>query len=163
MTLPADVTEVETPTLEELIPAVARDVARDLLPRHEIATRHRITETAIARLESIPAFHRMVAAERAEWMAAENAKSRARLKAQHAVEESIVSIAGIVRDPKMPAAARVAAFTALKETGQFEKAPPEEARGGGPGGFSITINLGDRSDAVTINNQSSGSEDDVDG
>jgi hypothetical protein len=136
-------TIVDPVSISLIAPALARDLAMDLLTIEEIAIQHNLDVPLVQRLLGSRTFRNMVDAAKAEWAAPGNAKNRAQLKAQLAVEEAIPDIFGIVSDAKEPAPARVAAFSQLREVGKFEKAPMEQSGRGGPG-FSVTINLGEQ-------------------
>jgi hypothetical protein len=61
-----------------------------------------------------PAFQRMVKQAQGEWNAADNAKNRIQLKAQIALEETILTLFSIANDQDAPAAARVTAIKEMK-------------------------------------------------
>jgi len=129
-------------SLEEALPALARDLAQDLYTMDEIIEQYGLNRANVRKLLKSKSFKAMVTAARGEWASPGNAKSRAQLKAQLAIEEAIPDIYKIVTDSAEAAPARISAFSQLREVGKFEKAPAEQAGSGGPG-FSITINLGD--------------------
>ncbi len=128
--------------IEEMAPILARDLAQDLYTMDELIERHGLSRVIIRKLLKSKTFKAMVTAARGEWASPGNAKNRAQLKAQLAVEEAIPELYAIVTDKEEAAPARVSAFSQLREVGKFEKAPAEQAGSGGPG-FAITINLGD--------------------
>jgi len=138
----------DTFNISEIAPLVARDLAQDLYTHEEIAKTYGLTEEIVLRLLESKTFRNMLDAARAEWAAPGNAKNRATLKAQIAVEEAITHMFRIVTSEKAPDTARVAAFNSLKEVGKFEKAPQDAASTAGPG-FTLTINLGPQSLTVS--------------
>ncbi len=134
--------------IEDLAPTLARDLAQDLYTMDELIQRHGLNQTIIRKLLRSKSFKAMVTAARGEWASPGNAKNRAQLKAQLAIEEAIPDMYKIVTDKEEAATARVSAFSQLREVGKFEKAPAEQAGSGGPG-FSVTINLGNNTLKVT--------------
>jgi hypothetical protein len=129
--------------ISDVTPSLARDLAMDLYTHEEIIDRHGLDAKTIRRLLKSKTFKAMVAAAKQEWESPGNAKTRAQLKAQLAVEEAIPDIYSIISDEKAPDPARVAAFAQLKEVGKFERQPADAGSGGGPG-FSVIINLGEK-------------------
>lgn len=127
---------------DQIAPLVAEDLAQGLLEMEEIARRHGLTMDTVERLRTSKSFRKMVLAAQERWTNPGNTKLRAQTKAQLAVEDLILTMVGIVNNPKEAGTARVSAFQALKELGKFEKAPEAEQRAAG-GGFSVTINFGD--------------------
>ena len=135
-------TIIKPASIEEIAPILARDLAQDLYTPDELIERHGLNQAMLRRLLRSKSFRAMVTAAKGEWAAPGNAKNRAQLKAQLAVEEAIPDLYTIIVDKEEAATARVSAFSQLREVGKFEKAPAEQAGSGGPG-FSVTINLGD--------------------
>ena len=149
---------IEPMEIQNIAPSLACDLAQDLYSLDEIVERHNLDRESIERLLSSKTFKAMVTAARQEWESPGNAKQRAQLKAQLAVEEAIPEMFNIVRDEKSPDPARVAAFAQLKEVGKFERQPADAGGGGGPG-FSVIINLGEKSIKVAGENPHSNVED----
>jgi hypothetical protein len=132
------------PTIDQIAPALARDLAQDLYSPEQIIAQHNLDRETVVALLGSDTFKAMIVAAKQEWATPGNAKSRAQIKAQLAVEESIIDMYQIVQDAKEPATSRVAAFAQLKAVGKFEATPTEQMGSGGPG-FSVVINLGPKS------------------
>ncbi len=141
-------TITEPRSIEEIIPSLARDLAQDLHTMDELIEQYGLTRAMVRKLLRSKSFKAMITSARGEWASPGNAKNRAQLKAQLAVEEAIPDIYKIVTDGEEAAPARIQAFSQLREVGKFEKAPAEQQGSGGPG-FSVTINLGGETLKVT--------------
>ena len=120
--------EIQSPMTEllptrDLAPILARDLAQDLYTMEDLIERHGLTRAMIRKLLKSKTFKAMVTAARGEWASPGNAKNRAQLKAQLAIEEAIPDLYAIVTDKEEAAPARVSAFSQLREVGKFEKAP----------------------------------------
>ena len=134
--------------LESLSAALAADLASGLQTASEVFDRHGISETEARSMLRDPSFMQMVKQFAAEWSHVKNTKSRLRLKAQLALEESMLSIFKVVTGND-PAAARVAAFKELKQLAGMDEV--DEVKSAGTGLPSVVIYLGgDKDETIDI-------------
>lgn len=132
--------------LDDMSSALALDLAAEIYDKATIFDRHGIAEADGEELLEQPWFQQMVASAKAEWDSIGNSKERIQIKARLAVEEAIVEMYALLRDPKVPAAARVGAFKELKEIAGV--VPRENPLASTAAGASISIIFGD--DAATV-------------
>lgn len=131
--------------------ALARELATDILPIHQIMERNKITPEVWERVERDPNFQRMLHDYINEWNAAGNSRTRIKAKALSAIEMTMESIALGVLDISNPLTQRVDAIRQLARLGELEG--KQELGGGGSDRVNITINIGQGKPPMTIDAQ----------
>lgn len=128
---------------------LAVELAIQIRPIDEIMESYGLTKAELKEKLANPVFKGMVVEAKKTWESDLSVKERIRLKAAHLVEDSILSVFNIIHDKDNPAPQRLDAFKSLTKV-----ADVEATASSGPGvsgeKFTININLGDRSEAVTI-------------
>jgi hypothetical protein len=127
--------------------SLVNDLAKGLRPPAEILKLHGVTKAEAEALAYSPEFMRLVAAKRREWMSQDRTDDRIVAKAKLALEKALEDLYKIAGDATIPAAARVAAASQLRELAGFHKTAGDT--GGGASLPSITINIGPRQVAVS--------------
>ena len=82
--------------------ALAREIAMDIFPVHDIIALHRLTEEEWQRVQKNPKFVSMVADMSAEWQSAANTRERVRIKAATGLESILETYIRDISDPAIP-------------------------------------------------------------
>lgn len=120
---------------------LAREIAMDIFPVHDIVRLHQLTEEEWARIQRSPKFNQMVADMAAEWNSAGNTRERVRIKAATGLEAMLEIYIREIGDPSIPLNQRVEAGKFLARVGELDNAQ-QILGGGGGAGFHITLNIG---------------------
>jgi hypothetical protein len=121
--------------------ALAREVAMDIFPIHDIVALHRLTAEEWERVQKNPKFVAMVADMSAEWNSAANTRERVRIKAATGLESVLETYIRDITDPQIPLNQRVEAGKFLARVGELDNAQ-QIIGGGGGSGFHIQLNIG---------------------
>ena len=120
---------------------LAREVAMDIFPIHDIVALHRLTDDEWQRVQRNPKFNQMVADMAAEWNSAANTRERVRIKAATGLESILETYIRDITDPSIPLNQRVEAGKFLARVGELDNTQ-QILGGGGGSGFHITLNIG---------------------
>ncbi len=101
--------------IDEFSATLAFDLAAELHEPQDVFAKHGMSIQEGVDLLNQPWFQNMVRQAKQDWNTITNAKERIKAKASLALEESIVTMYGMIEDKNIPAAARVAAFKELKD------------------------------------------------
>ena len=137
---------------EDLRP-LARDIARNLVPWSSVITKHGLSSEEFNTLLDSRVFIDVLNHERAIWESPESTPERIKLKGQHAVEEGMLDMAGLVSDPETNPTIRVKAFAELiRLAGTDNVAAGRASRDDRENKerFSISIHVGGESAPVCI-------------
>lgn len=145
--LPDTVRRFESPETRMLV--IARALACDLLEVDAIKLELDVSDDEWERTVHHPAFARMVNEEREAWTRNTSVSERIRMKGLLGYEQAIPEMAVLIADKTAPAAARVAAFSALQRGAGI--GAKEEGAVIDPGGkINITINLGKEAPPIHV-------------
>jgi hypothetical protein len=126
---------------------LAWELVAQIAPLSDILRRHTMTFEQLKEKLRNPLFRSMVHETKKIWRSELNTKERIRIKAQLAVEESMLEILAIVSDRNTPASSRIDAFEKLAKIGDLTEKDKNQTTGER---VNITINLGDTAKPVTI-------------
>jgi hypothetical protein len=120
---------------------LAREIAMDIFPIHDIIALHRLTDEEWDRIQRNPKFNQMVADMATEWNSAANTRERVKVKAATGLESTLEIYIRAIADESIPLNQRVEAGKFLARVGELDNA--QQILGGGGGtGFHITMNIG---------------------
>lgn len=132
-----------TPGVEQtqITNALAMELAAQLTDLPDILERYSLNKTQLKRILKDPEFRIIYAQAKARWGADTNATERVINKSTMMVEDSLLTIYGILHDKDTTPVAKLSAFNALVELS--DAAPRKQAAKAPQAGekFSITINL----------------------
>lgn len=142
--------EEQSPTvaIATVLPALAQEIAYNLVPRAEIAARYGLSleqlELALGDgPQSNAHLKALVAEQEAEWHAPGASKQRIRTKARTGLELQLPGFIAMLGDPNLAAADRLNAWRIAIKVADMEPAPAASASAGSGGaGFHLTLNLG---------------------
>lgn len=129
------------PAMNRLSPRLVAELAANLEPKEAILDRYSIDRAEWDTLRTNPVFIEMLKEAVSDWQHASNADKRVKVKSSIAVEESIATLHGMIRDTDIPPSSRVESFKQLMRLGKLDT--PETDTPAAGNGFSITINLGE--------------------
>lgn len=126
---------------DSMTATLANEIAAEIYDAEQLMERFHLSEDEFRTILSNKSFQYMVKEARVRWNSTQNASERIKAKAEVAMEDSILTVAGMVHDVDLPANSRLEASKQLATlSGANKKAETQVSAGGG---FSITINLGD--------------------
>jgi hypothetical protein len=121
---------------------LAREIAIDHYDIEDLLDRYQLTYEHWLTLWSYPRFTRLLASEEESWRSAKNTRERVKLKSAAVIETYLEDAAKSLLDAKETLVAKtglaklIASFAGI--------GTEHDQKHGGVGGFSIVINLGDR-------------------
>lgn len=139
-----------TPTTAEVLAydfaTLAREVAQDIFPIHDILRLHQLDEEQWAQIQEHPTFVRMLREMQITWNSAHSTEDRIKAKAQTAIEATVEVYFRDIFDNSIPLAQRVEAGKFLARLGGIG----ERGAADGSDRFTITINMGAVSKSVDV-------------
>ncbi len=127
--------------LEKRLRSIAREIGRDIFPFEDVLRSHNVTDAEWQMLAQNRSFLQMIREERELWNSSLTTRERVDLKTLVMVEEALPAMYELMHAKNEPAAARVAAFTALQKGAGIGVQGVGATDTGGR--VSITINMGD--------------------
>lgn len=121
--------------------ALAREIAMDILPLHQILQLHQLDDEAWMRIQRNPQFQEQIASMSRDWQSASNVRERVKTKAATGLEAELEIYVQEIGDRSIPLIQRVEAGKFLARLGELDGARGDGSPGGTP--FSITINIGE--------------------
>lgn len=119
---------------------IAEELAMRIEPAGEVLARHGVDAAEYAALRRTPAFRAHLREALGRWQSPAMAQERIAAKAVTLVERSLPDMAGIIEDPKAPAAARVGAFGQVRALSGLGDKDKDAGRDGEK--FTLNIVLG---------------------
>ena len=127
--------------LESNIIQLAREIAINHLTTDQIQELYKITPEQWMIIQRSPRFQKILEGELLAWQGATNTAERTKLKAGAMVEEWLPEANKRLHDPNEALTAKTELAKLVSRIAGLEA---KETNGPGNGGFSVTINLGDR-------------------
>lgn len=136
---------------------LAAELAAGFSDSLTLQKKYGISPAQWARMKSNPVFRAMVADAVRTWSGDMNAGQRITKKTEIILEDALPVLDRMVHDTTMLPSTRIEAIKELRAlSGRNNK---ELLPGGGGGGFTLNINLGDRAKSVTIEGSAQSSSD----
>lgn len=129
---------------------IAQELAQKIEPRETILRKYDISPDQWDVIRKSGHFRQLLQEAVEEWNSPASADERIRLKSKKALEDSIVTLYEIAHNASHPPKARIDAIERMSRMAGTER-QVENPKGGGAGGFSININIGDTgSQTITV-------------
>ena len=145
---------VEQELVEEM-QDLAQDVAKELVPVKQILESRGLTEEEYSRIKAIPEYKDILQEEKAKWLSPENTNERIKAKGRYVVEDGMLSMSAIMKDPNVNPMVRIKAYSEIiRVAGADNAAVAKSAAAGGGGGdaregISISINIGGQREQIS--------------
>ena len=130
------------PGSDASIVRLAREMAMDHHTLEQLMKRFRLTAEQFNRITNTPRFVALLQSETEAWNAADNTKSRIRLKASATVEEFMLDAYGYMVDPLQPLPGKVKLLDTLIGLGDLTP-PPQQQAGPTKDQLVVNISIGD--------------------
>ena len=127
---------------------LAVELATQIREVADILSIYNLTRKELATKLRDPMFRDMVKQAKQLWSSDLNIKERIRLKSQVLVEDSLMSVFGIVHGPDNAIPAKLDAFKQLARVAEVDQ--PDRKTGDTGSRFTVSINLGNPEDNVII-------------
>lgn len=129
---------------------IAQELAQRIEPKETILRKYDISPGEWDVIRKTQYFRELLREATEEWNSPASADDRIRLKSKKALEDSIVTLYEIAHNERNPPKARIDAVERMSRMSGIER-QAETPKGGGAGGFSININIGDAgSQTITV-------------
>lgn len=128
----------------------AREIAIDHYDIDDILNRYQLRYEDLALLFEFPRFTQLLANESETWASAKNTHERVRLKSAAVIETYLETAAKELHDPNQTLIAKTGLAKLIGSFAGLGEEALRASKGAGGSGFSITINLGDRSLNVAL-------------
>lgn len=131
----------------------AREIAVDHWDIEDVLDRYQLRYDDFRLLFEFPRFAQLLANEEESWSSAKNTHERVRLKSAALIESYLEQAAKDLHDPNQTLIAKTGLAKLVGSFAGLGEEALRASKGSSGGGFSITINLGDRTLNVALDSE----------
>lgn len=135
---------------EQVTNALAQDLAAKLTPVPDLLKRYSLTAEQLKQIIATNEFKQKYAAAKALWENDNNSAERTTSKATLLVEDSLLTLYGIVHDAEVNPSVRIQAFNSIVDLSDVAPKKQNQNQDGSGKSFSITINLPNGASTITL-------------